>query len=254
MAVTTTALLVAGLAATVIGAGVSAYGSYQAGQTQSAIAQFNAQAQEANARNQLAAMQTQAAIQASTAQQNFRLRSAEAQARANNATAIEQQALGQDAIARSNLHKRREDFARMQGEQRSAIAASGVVESAGTPLDLLAETAARIQQDQEEQHYGNELQRRTLFSEAAQERLGGKLALAGATLDRNSTVAEAGLRSAAGRAEYLAGMREAQITRLTGSAARTASQYQAAATLFSGVSSAASTGASYYGRPTYKAG
>ena len=133
----------------------------------------------------------------------------------------------------------------LQGEQRAAIAASGVSESSGTPLDILAETAARIQQDQEEQHFAGEIQRRTLFSEAAMERLGGKLALAGATLDRDSGVAEAGLREAAGKAEYLAGLRTAQITRLTGKAAQSSANWQAAGTLFSGVSSAAGMGFTY---------
>lgn len=231
-------LLVAGLVVAAAGAGVSAYGQYQQGQSQNAIAQFNAQQQERQAAMQLRAMQTQAAMQKQEAEANFRLRTAESQARMNNAEAIEQQALSQDAINRANLRKRREDFTRLQGEQRAAIAASGVAEASGTPLDLLAETAAKIQQDQEEQHYAGEVQRRTLFSEAATERLGGKLALAGATLDRNSTVAEAGLRNAAGKAEYLAGLRTAQITRLTGSAAKTAGAYSAGATLFSGIGSA----------------
>jgi hypothetical protein len=236
-----TALVVASLALTAVGAGVSAYGQYQAGKTQNAIAQFNATAQENNARSQMQAMQAQSEIQRAQAEANFRLRSAEAAARTNNARAIEAQALNQDLINRTNLRKRREEFGRMQGEQRAAIAASGAVESAGTPLDLLAETASKIQQDQEEQHYSNELQRRTLFSEAAQERLGGKLALAGATLDRSSSVAEAGLRDAAGKAGYLAGLREAQITRLTGSAAKRAGAIQAGATIFSAMGDAGSS-------------
>lgn len=239
-----TAAVVSATAA-VAGAGVSAYGSYQQGKAQNAIAQFNAQQQEKQAQAQMMAMQTQAALQKQSAEANFKLRSAESQARVNNASAIEGMALTQDAINRLNLRKRREDFARMQGEQRAAIAASGVSESSGTPLDLLAETAAKIQQDQEEQHYAGEVQRRTLFSEAAQERLGGKLALAGATLDRNSAVAEAGLREASAKAEQLAGLRSAQITRLTGKAAQNAANWQAGATLFSGLSSAAGTGMTY---------
>lgn len=237
--ITTTALLVAGLAATVIGAGVGAYGQYQAGQTQSAIAQFNATQQELNARTTANAMAAQAAITRSTAETNFKLNVAEAQAKNANAHNIELQALGQDAINRTNLEKRREEFGRMQASQRAEIAASGVAEASGTPMLIIEETAAKIQQDQEEQHYAGEIQRRTLFSEAAQERLGGKFALAGATLDRNSALAEADLRAAAGTAEYLSGMRTAEITRLTGGAAASAGTFQAGATLFSGLGSAA---------------
>jgi hypothetical protein len=247
MAGITATLLIAGTIIAVAGAGVSAYGQYQQGKSQEAISNFNASQQERQAQVAMLTMQTQAAQQRQQAEQNFQLRNAEAQARLNNARAIEQQATTQDAINRQNLQKRREDFAQMQGTQRAAIAASGVSEASGTPLDLLAETAAKIQIDAEEQHYAGEVQRRTLFSEAAQERLGGKLALAGATLDRDSAVAEAGLRDSAAKAEFLAGMRGAEISRLTGSAARTQSNYSAAATLFSGVSSAAS-GVSTYRR------
>lgn len=232
-------LAVIGLVVGVVGAGVSAYGQYQSGKAQNAIAQFNAAQQERQSRSQLMAMQTQAALQRQQAEANFKLRGFEAEAHKNNAEAIDAQALAQDRVSRYNLVKRREDFARLQGQQRAAIAASGIVESTGTPLDLLAETAAKIQQDQEEQHYSNEVARRTLFSEAAQERLGGQLALAGATLNRDSAVAEAGLRDAAARADYLAGIRGAEITRLTGRAAQTAANYQAGATLLSGLSSAA---------------
>lgn len=253
---TAAVIAIVGVAVSAVGAGVSAYSQHQQGKQQNIIAQFNAAQQERQAKMQTMSMQAQAAMQEQQAKANFQLRSAEAQARVNNAESIEAQALQQDAINRLNLRKRREEFGRMQGEQRSAIAASGVSESTGTPLDLLAETAAKIQQDQEEQHYAGEVQRRTLFSEAAMERLGGKLALAGATLDRDSGVAEAGLRSAAGKAEYLAGLRGAEITRLTGSAAAAAANYQAGATLLSGAGTAASgyAQAQQYRVPKYKAG
>lgn len=232
-------IAIAAVAATVIGAGISAYGQYQAGQTQNAVAQFNAQQQTLNAQMQSRAMQAQATMQRATALANFKLASAEAQARINNAKSIEAQALIQDDINLENLRKRREGFAELQGQQRAAIAASGVVEAAGTPLDLLAETANRIQQDQEEQHYAGELKRETLFSEAYNERLGGQFAKAGATLDRDSSLAAALLNDAAGRAAYLAGTREAEITRLTGSAAARAGLFQSGATLFSGIGDAA---------------
>jgi hypothetical protein len=236
----------------VAGAGVSAYGQYQAGKTQSAIASINARQQEANARAQSLSLQAQAALKEQEAQANFQLRSAEAAARLNNARAIEQQVTAQDQINAQNLAKRRQEYARMQSQQRSLIAASGVIESSGTPLDLLAETAARIQQDQQEIHYTNELQRRTLFSEAAQERLGGKLAQAGATLDRDSTLAAVSLQQTAAEGVRLSGMRESQITRLTGDAAKTASYYNVGSTLLSGVSGAAGFAANYFKPKTYK--
>lgn len=248
MAYATSTLLIASLVATAIGAGVSAYGQFQQGQTQQNIANFNAAQQEKQAKAQMLGMQTQAALRQQEAEANFKLRSAEAAAHVSNAEGIESQALMQDRVNRVNLRKRAEEFARMQGTQRAAIAASGVTESSGTPLDLLAETAGKIQQDQEESHYANEVQRHTLFSEAAAERLGGKLALAGATLDRDSGVAAAGLQNAAAGSQYAAGVRGAEISRLTGSAAKSASIYQAGGTLFG---AAGDAGKSYL---TYKRG
>jgi hypothetical protein len=129
---------------------------------------------------------------------------------------------------------------RAQASTRAAIAASGAVESSGTPLDILAETAGTIQRDQEEQHYENELTRSSLLREAQMERLGGSLALAGATLDRSSEVAAAGLRGASARGAYLANMREAQLTRFGGKQAAKAGAITAGATLFSTIGSAAS--------------
>jgi hypothetical protein len=240
-----TALVIAAVGAAVVGAGVSAYGQYQQGQTQNALAQFNAKQQESQARAQATSMQVQAALKQREAETNFKLRTAESQARLNNAHSIELQALAQDNVNRENLGKRREDFSRMQATQRAMIAESGVVESSGTPLDLLAETAGKIQSDMEENHYTGEVQRRTLFSEAAQERLGGKLALAGATLDRDSSLAAAALTNASAKGEYLAGLRGSEISRLTGGAAAKAGMYSAVGTLFSGLSSAAGTGATY---------
>lgn len=233
--------LIIGAVAAVAGAGVSAYGSYQQGKTQNAIAQFNAQQQEKQAAIQLQVMTTQAALEKQQAEANFALRNAEAQARFNNADLIADQVAQQDQVNRLNLRKRREEFGRMQGAQRASIAASGVSESSGTPLELLVETTAKIQQDQEEQGYINEVSRRTLLNESSMEKLGGRLAIAGATLDRDSSVTAAALRSAAAKGEYLGNLRAAELTRLTGKAAQTAGYYQAGATLLSGIGSAVSS-------------
>ncbi len=244
---TITALAYTAIAASLIGGGVSAYSSYQTGKTNSAIASFNAANQERNARLEMIGMQTQANLAKQAAEAQFAMRSQEAQAKFNNAKSIENQSDGQDRINRVNLEKRREDMMRAAASTRAAIAASGAVESSGTPLDILAETAGTIQKDQEEQHYENELNRASLLREADMERLGGRLALAGATLDRNSEVAAAGLRKASARGGYLSGMREAQLTRLSGKAEARAGAINAGATLFSAIGSAADTKYRYNG-------
>jgi hypothetical protein len=249
MAVTAAGILIAGTALAVAGAGVGAYGQYQAGKTQQAIAQYNAQQQERQAAMQLQATEVANAIQRRTTEANFLLRSAEVQARKQNARQIEKTALNQDAINRENLRKRLEAYDRMRGEQRAQIAQSGVAESSGTPLDLIADTVAKIQMDMEEQHYIGEVNRRTLFTEAARERLGGKLGAVGATMERESGLAEASLREAAARGEYLGELRGAEITRLTGKAAAKSGMLQAGATLLSGLGTAASGVAGFYGPP-----
>lgn len=235
-----TALAIVATVASVAAAGVSAYGQYQAGQQQNAIYQFNAQQQENQARMQALSMQTQAALQRQQSEANFKLRTAEASAKRQNAKSLENQALQQDAVNRINLQKLSEDRARMRGTQRQTVAESGVVESTGTPLDVLVETVSKIQQERDEAAWIGELRRRTIFAEAARERLGGELAFAGATLDRDSGIASAALREAASRGELASGMFEAEISRLTGSAAATAGTYQAGATLLSGLSQAGS--------------
>ena len=228
----------AAIASTLIGAGVTAYGQAQAGKTQAAIANFNARQQEIETRTQFAAMQAQAAIQEREAEANYRLRQAEANARFMNARKIEQDALDDDERLRANMRRQGEDFERMKGEQRAAFAASGIAETVGTPLDLIAETAAQIQIERQDQLYQGELNRRSLFQEATMERLGGHFALAGATLDRNSALAGSDLKRASAQAMARSGKAAAEVTRLTGAAKASAANISAASSLFSGVGSA----------------
>ena len=111
----------------------------------------------------------------------------------------------------------------------------------GTPLDILAETAAAIQLEREDMVYQDELNRRTLFREAEMERFGGKMALAGATMDRSVALAQSKLMIATGKAQYQGATHEAEIMRLTGAAQKQSYQNAAWGTLFSGVASAAGT-------------
>jgi hypothetical protein len=228
----------AAIVSSVIAAGVSAYGIYAQGQSQKAISNFNAQEQQRQAQEQMRMMQAQAELQRQQANSNFMMREAEVEARMNNARAMHQRVLQQDSVEQINARKRADDFQRMQSDQRSAIANSGVAEASGTPLDLIAETAAKIRLDRIEQKHVADVNRVTLLNHEVNERLGGKLALIGATLDRDSLVSQAAFRDAAAHGAYLAGMREAEISRLTGSAAAQAGTYQAAGTLLSGFSSA----------------
>lgn len=234
-----------------VGTGISVYSGIQAANSQAAIAEHNAALQERQAEMRLISLQTQAALAEREAEQNFALAQAEAQARISNAEQIEQHALQQDALNRENIRRTRSNFARFQAEQRANIAASGIVESSGTPLDILSETAAQIQQEQEDELFRGELARRTMFREADMERLGGQLALAGATLNRDSQVAGAGLQLAAGRMQFRQDQRAAEITRLAGQSDARASRIGAFGSFFSGASNLASTGSDLNYRGAY---
>lgn len=229
---------VAGLAVGVAGAAVSAHGQRKQGQMSDAMAQYNARQQMLNAQMQLMVVQAQTKMQKRMAEANFRMRKAEADAHEANAVSIERTAHAHSRVAREGIRRKGGEDRRAQGEQRAIIAASGIMESTGTPLDILAETAAQIQLNREDALYADELNRRSLFREADMERLGGKMALAGATLNRSSALAEAGLHAAAGMAQYRRGLHEAEIMRLTGSAQRQSANAQSWGTLFSGVSGA----------------
>ena len=232
-------LAIIGLASTAIGAGVSAYGQYQQGKAQEAIANYNAQQRERQSDLDLLAARVAQATAKRQTDANFALASAEANARLKNAGLIEKNALDGDAATRENIRRRRSDFARLQGEQRAEIASSGIVESSGTPLGLIAETAGAIQRDAEETAYANELSRRSLFREADLERLGGQLALAGATVEKDSALSEIALRTSASQIRAGQERREAGILRLTGQQYAKAGAIGAGATLFSGLTQTA---------------
>jgi hypothetical protein len=240
------AFMVAGTTVNLIGAHKAAKAQKQQGQMADAIAQINARQQILNASMQLMVAKAQAKLQKRMAEAQFRLRQSEANARFSNAAMIEQTAEARSRVARENIRRKGGEYRRMQGRQRALIGASGIVESTGTPLDLLAETAAQIQMEREEALYTDALERRSLFREADMERLGGRITLAGGALERSSALAEAGLRAAAGHAAYAGAVRESEITRLTGAAQKHSYYAEAKGTLFNGYGNALSNMGSYY--------
>jgi len=233
---TVTSAVIAVLA--VVGAGVSAYSAYEQGKTADSIANYNARQNDVNARHQLLAMEAQAAVQRQEAEAKYRLQASQAEALQNNAITLQNQADGESNRAREGMKRKADEYAAAQGTQRAMIAKSGFVESSGTPLDILAETAATIQLEREDALYTDELNRRTLFRQAEMEKLGGRLALAGATLDRSSVLAGAGMAAAAGQMQYRSSLRESEIMRLSGAAAKRAGTLNATGTLISGVAGA----------------
>jgi hypothetical protein len=112
-------------------------------------------------------------------------------------------------------------------------------QSTGTPSDLIAYQVLLHNLENDDTSYKSELENLSLFREAEMERFGGKMALAGATLDRSSELASAGLSAAKGLAEYRSGLRQAELTRLSGAATAQGYRGEASASLFSGIATGA---------------
>lgn len=220
-----------------VGAAVSAIGGVQQARAQQAIGEENARIQAQNANLQAAAARAQAEITRKQADANFQLRAGTAAQATANANAMRERAAAQDAINARNIRLKRDEGERLQASQRAKFAAAGLVESTGSPLSILAETAGLIQRDISEQTYINELNQAGLLQEAALERLGGRYALAGAMLDRSAGRSESALRAAGAEASLLSGLRSAEVTRLAGNAAAQGSMFGAFGNLLGSASS-----------------
>lgn len=113
MAIATTTLIIAGLAATAVGTGVSAYSQAQAGKAQQGLSNYNASVTEQAAEYNAAAAEQTAAYNANLARLEAKTASAEGLAAAG--------------IIRGQNR-------RVQATQRARMAASGVVVGTSSPL------------------------------------------------------------------------------------------------------------------------
>lgn len=148
------------LAVTAIaGAGVSYASSVSAAKTNSEIAHINAITERMAAQQRGEAGQLQARINAQLAANE------EAQAR-ENAAGFQKQAEAGSAASRQSIQRTREEAARFAAMQRAAIGKGGVVDTTGSPLRLLEETARQAQYEAETMTFNDEEQRRSLFREA----------------------------------------------------------------------------------------
>lgn len=239
---------------TLVGAGVSAYSAYSQGQAQKRIAQFNYAVQSSNARlnqmSQLAALQqaqAQSAIAMRQAEINAQMANQEAAARERNARLIRQTADAELADSREAIRRKRLEYARFQATQRNRIAASGVVAEAGSPLEMLAETAGEMQVALETMRQGADINFQTRRNEAEMELFGARLARAGnasqlsvARAGNRIERATFGLRDAGIRAGYQADMSAARIARIGSFNDAAGTQMAAAGTLLQGAGNYAS--------------
>lgn len=137
---TAAGLGVAAAGATVVGAGVSAYSAYAGAQAQKQAGAYNAQVANNNAILQGQQAQQQSQVLENQARwQTYNQRVTE-----NQAAAKRVEAEGLRATSEENLKRRRDDYRRILSRQRASFAKSGLAMT-GTPIEVLAESASRME-------------------------------------------------------------------------------------------------------------
>ena len=158
---------IAGVAATAIGTGVSYKASQNAAATNEQFALMNAQAASQGASQQGAMQAAQAQLEA--------IKQGKAQEAAYaNAAGIRAQTERESGNAQENIRRSREDFARMLAQQRAATASRGIVDTTGSPLELLVKGAETQALAEEEMRYADEISRRQGFRSADLETIRGE--------------------------------------------------------------------------------
>jgi hypothetical protein len=135
------------LAAMAVGTGVSVYGQAQAAKTAKKVGEYNAGVADQNAAETARAAEYNAQLQ-------------------------EQQALQTEMDSRESIRRRRVENARFQSTQRARFAKAGVTEE-GSPLAVMAETAALLELDAQEMNRQAQIERARLQSGAAETRRTG---------------------------------------------------------------------------------
>ncbi len=229
-------LLAASLAATAASTGMSYYGQQQQASNAQAIANYNAAAQRQNAD-----IQARLAQQQSTWNQQSLM--AQYQARQNNAITLDNQARGEEARGRVLADQMRDKGDKAIATARAALAKSGV-NTEGTPLLKLVDTAKNAELGVQDVAYQTELASQQWQQKAADERFQSGFSLMDASIERykQSSIA-IGQRIA---------YRDADLTKMQGAAQAQGYQTAAGATLLSGAASMAKTGFDdYYRLPSY---
>jgi chromosome segregation ATPase len=192
-----------------VGAGLQYFGQRQTAQAQEQFGVLNAQAQAAQASMQARIAQAQSQMQVVQAR-------AEQANQLANAQALRGEAENRSRLAMENARRMREEADQWNASMRAKQAASGVVNTTGSPLDLLANAAEAQQMQVAELMYQNENERRSLYNQAAQQQQGA--AISG--ISGNLRWLEGRAAASAGRAAgYQAGIDTAQA-RALGSSGR----------------------------------
>lgn len=166
---TSTYLAMAAIGASIAGSAVAYTGSVNAARSNDAIALANAQAATMAAKNQGSMQAAQAQLEAIKARK-------EQEAAFANAAGMRLKTEAESRAAQENIRRGREDFSKVLAQQRAATAARGVVDTTGSPLELLVKGAENQQLAEEEARYADEIARRQGFRAADLETVRGRVA------------------------------------------------------------------------------
>jgi hypothetical protein len=214
-----------------VGTGISYSAQTSAAATQREFATLNAAGQLQSTMLQGRQQQLTANLQA--AQAETAQRSAN-----NNAAALREQAEAEERIAQENIRKGRFEFQSMIAKHRAAGAASGVVDTTGSPLDLLVDAHENQAQLEAEQHYQANLQRSRMYRQAQIEEQQGKVSAINAGLHQIDGMAAMARARSDGT--------QIQLNKFSELASARGAQMAATGQLVSGIGSAAATGYSTY--------
>ena len=182
-----------------VGTGISVVSANNAAKSQEQLALLNAQAQTQAARQA-------GRLQSMQAQLNAALAAKDAAAANAAAQSLERQAATVASAGRENTRRQRAEFAVFLARQRASIAKSGVVDTTGSPLALLEDTARESQRAAEDTLFEVENQRRSLFNEATAQRNAGTAAMIqglGFRAESAGAIGQIGMASAQARLDYL---------------------------------------------------
>lgn len=202
------------------GAGISAYSTARASREADQFSRINMLAQQQSLRQQgaIAAMQSRMSEVAAQHQ---------AQALAMDAQNERNAAEYETRAAQENIRRQRQDFSRALAEQRAAIAARGVVDTTGSPLELLLKSAEDQAFAEANARAADEMNRRARFTRAGgldyQSRLAG--------MNRQSAI----LAGMAARQQMTTGLSQSRITRLGERAEAGGMMLRAGGTLLGGL-------------------
>lgn len=187
-----TTLALASLATAAVGTGVAVYGQVQAGKTAKAVGKYNSALDEQNAQEVA--------------------RSAE-----YNAKLQEVEAVQVEMDSRENIRRKREENKRYASTQRARFASSGVTEQ-GSPLEVMAETAALLEMDAQEVNRQAQVNAARLRAGAAETRRTG-------LFQQSQYKAQAGFDRAYGSAQARAANIGAASTLLAGASSMAGAAY-----------------------------